>query len=156
MKKLSILCSLFLFTTIFGCAPGTRTGETIGTITGIVAGAIIGYQVGGDDAAKALGAGVGLAVGGLVGSKLGQMYDQLNREEQRVHESTIKSTIETSKIGEGNQWYNPETGHSGRVIITKQEEYCREYQQTIVIGGKEQKAYGTACRQPDGSWKIQN
>lgn len=156
MKKLSILSSLFLLITIFGCAPGTRTGETIGTITGIVAGAIIGYQVGGDDAAKALGAGVGLAVGGLVGSKLGQMYDKLNREEQQVHESTIESTIKTSKIGEGNQWYNPETGNSGRVIITKQEEYCREYQQTIVIGGKEQNAYGTACRQPDGSWKIQN
>jgi len=156
MKKLSILCSLFILAALFGCAPGTRTGETIGTITGIVAGAIIGYQVGGDDAAKALGAGVGLVVGGLVGSKLGQMYDKLNKEEQRVHESTVESTIETSKIGEGNQWYNPETGNSGRVIITKKEEYCREYQQTIVVGGKEQTAYGTACRQPDGSWKIQN
>jgi len=24
-----------------------------------------------------------------------------------------------------------------------------------VIGGKNEKAYGTACRQPDGSWKVQ-
>jgi len=35
-------------------------------------------------------------------------------------------------------------------------QYCREYQQTIYVGGQQQQAYGTACRQPDGSWEIQN
>lgn len=30
---------------------------------------------------------------------------------------------------------------------------CREFQETVMIGGKPQKAYGTACRQPDGTWK---
>jgi hypothetical protein len=30
---------------------------------------------------------------------------------------------------------------------------CREYQTTIMIGGKPEKAYGRACRQPDGTWK---
>lgn len=29
----------------------------------------------------------------------------------------------------------------------------REYQTTIVVGGKNVPAYGTACLQPDGSWK---
>ncbi len=33
-------------------------------------------------------------------------------------------------------------------------QYCREFQQTVTIGGKTEEAYGTACRQPDGSWKI--
>jgi surface antigen len=32
--------------------------------------------------------------------------------------------------------------------------YCREFQQTVTIGGKTEQAYGTACRQPDGSWQI--
>jgi hypothetical protein len=32
---------------------------------------------------------------------------------------------------------------------------CREYQTTIMIGGKPEKAYGKACRQPDGTWKEQ-
>jgi surface antigen len=153
MKKFLVL---LIIVPMLSCAPGTRTGETLGALTGIVAGAIIGYQVGGDDTARTIGAGVGMLVGGLAGSQLGRMYDKLNAEEHRVHESAISSTIETSKIGEGNQWYNKETGSSGRVIITKEEGYCREYQQTIVIGGKEQQGYGTACRQPDGSWKIQN
>jgi len=33
------------------------------------------------------------------------------------------------------------------------EPQCREYQTTIVVGGKPEKAYGKACRQPDGTWK---
>ena len=31
---------------------------------------------------------------------------------------------------------------------------CREFQQTIVIGGRLEQAYGTSCQQPDGSWRI--
>ncbi len=30
---------------------------------------------------------------------------------------------------------------------------CREYQTTVTIDGKPEKAYGKACRQPDGTWK---
>jgi hypothetical protein len=29
----------------------------------------------------------------------------------------------------------------------------REYQTTVIVGGKEVEAYGTACLQPDGSWR---
>ena len=31
---------------------------------------------------------------------------------------------------------------------------CREYSGTIVIDGQEQRSYGTACLQPDGTWRI--
>jgi hypothetical protein len=31
---------------------------------------------------------------------------------------------------------------------------CREFNTPVTIGGVEQQAYGTACLQPDGSWKI--
>lgn len=34
------------------------------------------------------------------------------------------------------------------------EQYCREFTQTFSIGNKTEKGYGTACLQPDGSWKI--
>lgn len=33
-------------------------------------------------------------------------------------------------------------------------QYCREYQKTVTIGGREERAYGTACRMPDGHWQI--
>jgi hypothetical protein len=32
--------------------------------------------------------------------------------------------------------------------------YCREYQTTTMVGGELKPSYGTACQQPDGSWKI--
>jgi len=31
---------------------------------------------------------------------------------------------------------------------------CREFQSTIVIDGKPQPAHGTACLQPDGTWRV--
>ncbi|MDG2269863.1 MAG: hypothetical protein P8M28_05545 [Alphaproteobacteria bacterium] len=31
---------------------------------------------------------------------------------------------------------------------------CREYQTTVSVDGKEQGDFGTACQQPDGSWKV--
>lgn len=33
-------------------------------------------------------------------------------------------------------------------------EYCREFQSTIIIDNQPQPAYGTACQQPDNSWKF--
>lgn len=32
--------------------------------------------------------------------------------------------------------------------------YCREYQSRVNVGSRIQESYGTACLQPDGSWKI--
>ena len=33
-------------------------------------------------------------------------------------------------------------------------EFRREYAHQIEVEGKKQRAYGHACRQPDGKWKI--
>jgi hypothetical protein len=33
-------------------------------------------------------------------------------------------------------------------------QYCREYQSTVIVGGRPQPGYGTACLQPDGSWRV--
>ncbi len=31
-------------------------------------------------------------------------------------------------------------------------QYCREYRTEVEVAGGVEEAYGTACRQPDGSW----
>jgi hypothetical protein len=31
---------------------------------------------------------------------------------------------------------------------------CRSYQTTVVVGGVPHQVAGTACRQPDGSWRV--
>jgi surface antigen len=33
--------------------------------------------------------------------------------------------------------------------------YCREFTQTIRIGDEVHESYGTACLQPDGSWRVE-
>ncbi len=34
--------------------------------------------------------------------------------------------------------------------------YCREYQTTVTIAGTGQPGYGTACLEPDGTWRVVN
>jgi hypothetical protein len=34
--------------------------------------------------------------------------------------------------------------------------YCREYTKKIIVEGREEIAYGTACLQDNGSWRIMN
>lgn len=33
---------------------------------------------------------------------------------------------------------------------------CREYQTTVTVDGQSQPGYGTACLQPDGTWRMIN
>lgn len=39
-------------------------------------------------------------------------------------------------------------------VEAKDKEYCREYTKTVSINGRSERAYGTACYKPDGSWEI--
>jgi hypothetical protein len=43
-----------------------------------------------------------------------------------------------------------------QIISREKVASCREYTKKIVIDGKEARAYGTACLQNDGSWRIVN
>lgn len=42
------------------------------------------------------------------------------------------------------------------VYQTQSGQYCREYQSSVRVGGQMQYGYGTACQQPDGSWRVVN
>jgi hypothetical protein len=43
---------------------------------------------------------------------------------------------------------------SGPTSTPPQQQACHEYQSTAVIDGKPQPIVGTACLQPDGTWRI--
>ena len=58
-------------------------------------------------------------------------------------------------------WQNPDDHQQYTVtpVNTYQrndERYCREYITEAHVAGERQQIYGTACRQPDGSWEIVN
>ena len=57
------------------------------------------------------------------------------------------------------QYYNPPPAPigvdpAGPVYYSRSGQQCREFQSRAMIGGRPQPIYGTACLQPDGSWRI--
>lgn len=136
------------------CA-GMGEKETAGTVIGAGAGAVVGSQVGGGGG-RLVGAAVGTLLGALVGGEIGRSMD---RADQMAAQQAYQQA-QTAPIGEPITWDNPDNGHYGSVTPVREGthdqtgEYCREFQQTVTIGGRQEDAYGVACRQPDGSWRI--
>lgn len=129
---------------------GPKTG--LGAATGAAAGGLIGAAAGGG----AEGIVAGVLLGGLLGGAIGNALDQRDRE--YAYQNNQRG-LETYSVGQTSTWQNPDTGHAGSMTPTNtyqtsQGQYCREYQQTVTVGGQTEQAYGTACRQPDGSWKV--
>jgi len=130
--------------------PGPKT--QFGAVTGAAAGGLLSAALG----AESEGIVAGVLIGGLVGGAFGNALDNADR---RYAQRTAYYGLEHSRSGHTSRWYNPDSGHSGsftpqETYETRRGRYCREYSQTIRIGGRSERAYGTACRQRDGSWKI--
>lgn len=133
----------------------TGSHQPGGTIIGGIVGAAIGSQIGGGNGRLAA-AGVGTLIGALVGRDIGRSLDTADRA---YATGSFGHAMEYAPTCSTITWNNPRSGSSGAVTPTQTYEpepgrYCREFQQQVVIGGKIQDAYGTACRQPDGSWEI--
>lgn len=139
------------------CANGAGPKQTGGGLLGAVGGAVLGSNVG-----KGKGNIAGIAAGTLLGAYLGsEIGASLDKSDMMYANRTAQNTFETAPSGQVSSWRNPDTGNSGTVVPTTtyqaaDGQYCREYQQTVTVQGQTQQAYGTACRQPDGSWKIIN
>lgn len=72
---------------------------------------------------------------------------------------TVGSVLEYNRTGQATTWQDPDTGQTVTTAPVRTHMTsagpCREYVMSVIIGGQEQQAYGTACRQNDGSWKLQ-
>ena len=133
-----------------------ETKQGSGALIGGSAGALIGSQFGGSGGSRLLGAGIGGIVGALAGSYVGKSLDEKDREHMQ---RTTHKSLESAKTGHVSEWKNPDTEHRGTFTPTRtykstEGRYCREYTQTVTVGGQTEKAYGTACRQADGHWEI--
>ena len=128
--------------------------QTVGGLGGAAAGGLLGSQFGHGSGKLAM-TGIGVLLGALAGSEIGKSLDENDR--RQAEEARMRA--ESAPIGQRIVWSNPNTGNSGVVVPTREGrstngEYCREFQQTITVGGKTEQGFGTACRQPDGTWKI--
>jgi surface antigen len=134
---------------------GIGQKEGAGTLVGAGLGALAGSQIGsgkGQMAAVAIGA----LLGAFAGNEIGKSLDKADQAEL----ARAGEQARVAPIGQTINWSNPESGNSGSVTPTREGRdtatgnYCREFRQTVTIDGRSEEAYGTACRQPDGSWKI--
>lgn len=153
MKALAaVVAAAVIFSS--GCQSlGGGPNEAGGTLIGGAAGGFIGSQFGsgtGQLAATALG----VVIGGAIGKSIGQSMDTQDR-------AYTNRAIERNRTHQTTAWTNPDTRTHYDVTPVKtyqtsQGMPCRE---VVIgearIGGNRKEVYGTACRQADGSWKLQ-
>ncbi len=156
MKNFALMAMVLAAFSISSCETlqGKGDKELIGTGGGAIIGGILGSQVGGGSG-RLWATGAGVLLGALAGSEIGSSLDKADQ----TYANQANQNAQSGPVGETVTWNNPESGNYGSVTPTRDGyssagRYCREYQQTIVVGGKEESAYGQACQQPDGSWEI--
>ena len=136
-----------------GCSNDDRWNRQMtGGGIGAVMGGWLGSQFGSGDGRVAMA-----AAGALLGALAGSEIALSSGDRRSMNGAAVEA--QTAPIGEEIEWSNPETGNSGSYMpvrdgYTRSGLYCREFTQTIIVGGDPHVGYGTACRQPDGSWKI--
>ena len=142
---------------IFACAIalalGTTacTNEQTGQVVGGILGGVAGNQVG-SGSGRTVATVAGAIAGTFIGGAVGRSMDDTDR--LKAHRS-----LEYNRTNETTYWSNPDSGNEYSMTPTRTwqndtGQYCREYTSDVFVGGRRETAYGTACRQPDGSWKV--
>ena len=157
IRKLTAVGAAVVLTLTVAACEGQGQKQTAGTILGGVGGAVAGAQFG-----KGKGQLVATAAGTLLGAWLGsEIGKSLDNADRLAMERASSQALEANRSGQATTWRNPDSGNYGtvtpiRTVEAAPGQYCREYQQSVTVGGKTEEAFGKACRQPDGSWKIVN
>ena len=86
------------------------------------------------------------------------ILNSASEAQQRAHEQAL---VEATQIPRGETIVWNDGPESGSVTVLRTGTYangqpCRELSQAVTIGGQSETAYGTACRQEDGTWHIVN
>ena len=177
--KLAIMASLALgsIATLTPAPAYAGNGEFFGTLGGGLAGGLVGNAFGhgrGRTAATAGGAVLGAVLGNSYGRSVDRPYYRgggygggggsynggysnttvyySEPAPQRVYYvPTYEQRVRTVEVVPASTTYVVDNSYAA----PSSSSYCREYNQGVTVGGRTQPSYGTACLQPDGSWKIQ-
>lgn len=163
MRIFGILVALAMLTAI----PQQANAGTMGCLLGAGAGGFGGSQLGGGKgklALTALGTLLGCGVGSSIQDSDQQRYQQQYQRPQYQQRQYLPQL-------QHNEYYVPRSApvyqqrptyqqrpqivwQQPQQRVVRNSRYCREFQTEVIVGGYPQPAYGTACRQPDGSWKV--
>jgi surface antigen len=150
LTSISVACLM----AVSGCATnqGQIQQEQAGMVIGGVLGGLLGNQVKGHGAGRTVAVIAGTLAGAAIGGAIGRSMDETDRLK-------TSASLETVRTGVPSAWRNPDSGNEYTVVPTRTYETstgpCREYTIDAVVGGRKEKVYGTACRQADGSWRVQ-
>jgi surface antigen len=134
------------------CGPGADKAD-VGLGAGAVLGGVVGSQFGGGSG-RILGTAAGAVIGGIIGHDIGRKLDQRDR---MLAQEAEWEALERGPPHRPRRWQNPANGRYGDFV--PMEPYrrggldCRDYTHTIYIDGRPQAMRGTACRNPDGTWR---
>jgi surface antigen len=179
MRKLLLKAILATILVCAGAFPAAAGEDSlIGTVVGAGLGGWAGSSIGrGTGRLAATGAGVFL--GGALGNSIGSSMDRANGgyggyayaspyyDQPTVYEpnyvapyappppSVVYLQPEVVYKQADNVYVSG--GYVGDYDATPDADthFCREYTQETRINGTIQESYGTACLQPDGTWKIE-
>lgn len=91
--------------------------------------------------------------GGLIGGSIGS---GLSESDRRIALQAEYRALEYSPAGKAVDWQGSGGAPKGSVAAAQPyrvgSQDCRQYTQTVTIGGQNRAARGTACRNSDGSW----
>ena len=153
--KAAVMAAILSLGVLSGCVTDQGNKQLVGSVLGASAGGYAGSTIGGGKG-KLVATAAGVVLGGLLGNSVGQSLDRADK----AYAMKAQNRALEAPVGQTIAWSNPESGNSGRVTPTRTGHdtrtgaYCREYQTEVIVGGESQVGYGTACRMPDGDWKI--
>ena len=152
MKKNLSVPLAFVAAALLAACSTVPSKQDQGMLIGAIAGGILGHQVG-DGSGQVLATMFGTVAGAMIGGNVGRSMDETDQMKTAM-------ALENVQTGVSSNWINPDTGYE--YVMTPTNTYsgaagpCREYTMDAIIGGRTEQVYGTACRQPDGSWQVVN
>ena len=151
MKALALTLAAAL---VSGCG-GEVAKEEIGALVGAGLGGLAGSFIG-DGGGQLVAVGVGTLLGAIMGSEIGKSLD---RADKLALAQAQQHALEYGVSGSKTTWANPDSENSGEIVPEPAFQdgtgrYCREFWHSVTVAGEKQVAYGTACREPDGTWRL--
>ena len=158
MRKSALAIAAAMALTLGACSNnGGADGGVSKADGGLVGGAVLGGIVGnqfGKGSGKVLGTVAGALAGGIIGHDIGRQLDQRDR---MLAQQAELDALERGEPDRPRRWRNPDTGRYGDFTpgrpYRRAELDCRDYTHTVYIDGRPQAMRGTACRNPDGTWR---
>ena len=152
-KVMRMLALCLAAALVAGCGEGVK--QQVGAVMGAGLGGLAGSFVG-DGRGQLLAVGVGTLLGSLVGNEVGKSLDRADRlaMAQAQHDA-----LENGRSGSKTSWTNPDSTNSGEIVVEPAYQdgsgrFCRKFRQQVTVGGEMRVANGTACREPDGTWRL--